>query len=374
MAHELYQGKKIRYLYLRLLPFNHVPFPCPDSLTIVTFNSFQPTSISPKRTLRKQNPYGVHLTVFPFYFGLDEGVSYLPFTGENSSFWNLENVYPPNGLCEAEPEWGSIDSLSIFLCLTKGVWHLQLTGRNLAFWILKMFYPPKGLCEAEPEWAFDSFHFIVSREGCLTPSIYWRKFAFLKSWKCFIREGTLRSRARMGSPWFFPFYCAYKRMFNTFNWHAEIRILKSWKCIIPPKDSAKAEPNGVHVILFHFIVVREECLTLSIYGQKFTILKSWKCFIYWWDGWIDGMGYQKGTLIFFILCTYKQHVFIFINILKNYHQHSHDFQNLMSSLGWGNPFSKVPFVSKYLNIWFQKVFFFSYLLVFWKYINFFPKF
>ena len=43
------------------------------------------------------------------------------------------------------------------------------------FEILKMFYPMKGLYEAEPEWGlFDSFHFIVSIEGCLAPSIYER--------------------------------------------------------------------------------------------------------------------------------------------------------------------------------------------------------
>jgi len=33
----------------------------------------------------------------------------------------LKMFYPPKGLCEAEPEWGPFDILSIFLCLEKGV-------------------------------------------------------------------------------------------------------------------------------------------------------------------------------------------------------------------------------------------------------------
>ena len=45
------------------------------------------------------------------------------------------------------------------------------------FEILKLLYPPKGLCKAEPNGVhFDSFHFIVVWEGYLTPSIYFRKF------------------------------------------------------------------------------------------------------------------------------------------------------------------------------------------------------
>ena len=79
----------------------------------------------PKGLCEKQNPYGVHLIFFPFYCGLEQGVWQFQTTGGNSPFWNPENVLSPKGLCEAEPEWGP----------------------------------------------FDSFHFIVSKEGCFTLSI-----------------------------------------------------------------------------------------------------------------------------------------------------------------------------------------------------------
>ena len=44
--------------------------------------------------------------------------------------FNFHRIYPPKGLCEAEPEWGPFDILSNSLCLEKGVWHLQFTGGN----------------------------------------------------------------------------------------------------------------------------------------------------------------------------------------------------------------------------------------------------
>ena len=45
---------------------------------------------------------------------------------------------------------------------------LDLQTEICLFETLKMCYLPKGLCEAEAGWCqFDSFHFNVSREGCL---------------------------------------------------------------------------------------------------------------------------------------------------------------------------------------------------------------
>ena len=108
-----------------------------------------------------------------------------------------------------------------------------------------MFYPPKGLCEAEPEWGpFDYFHF-VSREGCLTLYIYMRKLSFFKSWKCFI-------------PW---------------------------------RDSAKAEPNGVHLIFFPFYCVCGTVLTLpksAFSGGLSEILKMFYCRMVW-----DGLSMKR---------------------------------------------------------------------------------
>ena len=43
--------------------------------------------------------------------------------------------------------------------------------------------------------------------------------------------------------------------------------------LISRRKFAKAELNGINLILFHFIVVRERCLTLPIYIRKFTVVK-----------------------------------------------------------------------------------------------------
>ena len=60
------------------------------------------------------------------------------------------------------------------------------------------------------------------------------------------------------------------------NPNFQAAFLKSWKCFIPRRDSAKAEPNGVHLIFFPFYWVKERVLTLSkshLSGGIFEILK-----------------------------------------------------------------------------------------------------
>ena len=115
-------------------------------------------------------------------------------------------IYPQKGLCESRTLWGPFDVFP-FYCRVIDTFKICLEERP--FRELKMFYPPKGLCEAEPEWdPIDSFHFIVSREGCLTPSVYWRKFAFLKPWKCFIPRRDSAKQILRGPFDVFPFYCS----------------------------------------------------------------------------------------------------------------------------------------------------------------------
>ena len=148
------------------------------------------------------------------------------------------------------------------------------------FGIFKMFFPLSDSAQAEPNGVhLILFHFIVVREGCLTLSIYWRKFTALKSWNISPKE-TPRKQNPMGSIW----YSSILLWIEKGIWHFQFTcgyspFWKSWKCFIPPRESAKAEPNGVHMIFFPFYCVREVCLTLTIYGRKFTVLKSWKCFI-----------------------------------------------------------------------------------------------
>ena len=70
-------------------------------------------------------------------------------------------------------------------------------------------------------------------------------------------------------------------MFDTFNLQPEIGRFEILKMFYLPRNSAKQSPMGSIWYSFHF-VFREGCLTLSIYRVKFTVFKSWKCFIYEW--------------------------------------------------------------------------------------------
>ena len=79
--------------------------------------------LSPERTQRKQNPYGVDLLFFAFYCGLEKGVWHYQFTGGNLPFWNLENVLSPEETLRKQNPKGTIWYSSILLWLKKDVWH-----------------------------------------------------------------------------------------------------------------------------------------------------------------------------------------------------------------------------------------------------------
>ena len=63
--------------------------------------------------------------------------------------------------------YGVVLTVFLFYCVYGRVFvTVNLRKEIHLFEILKMFHPPKGLCEAEPECgSFDSIHFIVSGEG-----------------------------------------------------------------------------------------------------------------------------------------------------------------------------------------------------------------
>ena len=77
-----------------------------------------------------------------------------------------------------------------------------------------------------------SYHFIVFREGCLMFKIRLGTWPFWNLDYVLSPEGTLQSRAQWGPFWFFPFYCAMRRVFDTFNLQTEICQKKTWKCFI----------------------------------------------------------------------------------------------------------------------------------------------
>ena len=69
-------------------------------------------------------------------------------------------------------------------------------------------------------------------------------------------------------------------------------------------------------------------------------------------GWMNRIGwteYKNCPSIFFILWGYIDHVYksVLTYILKNYHQHSHGFQNLMRSWVSWSKISKLPLVDDF---------------------------
>ena len=134
-----------------------------------------------------------------------------------------------------------------------------------------MFYPTKGLCESRTQWGpFDILSILLRlRKGCLTLSNYRRKFAFLKSWECFIPWGTLQSRAQWGPFDSFNFIVVWKGCLTLSIYWLKFSFLKSWKCFIPRMDSAKQNPNGARLILSILL-----CLGKGVCYFKFTVGNS----------------------------------------------------------------------------------------------------
>ena len=149
-------------------------------------------------------------------------------------------------------------SICFFFCLEKGVWHFEFTGRNFPFWNIENILPPEVTLPSRTRLGsiWYSFNFIVSSEGCLTSSIYWRKFAFLKSWKL-SPQGTLRKQNPYGVHLiFFPFYCFQRRMYDTFNLLTVTRLFKILKMFNPQKGLCESRTSmGSIWYSFHFIVV-----------------------------------------------------------------------------------------------------------------------
>ena len=120
-------------------------------------------------------------------------------------------------------------------------------------------------------------------------------------------------------------------------------------------------------------------------GQNFQICIGRWLFYFWFQTChfffflfligISKFDVQKNHSMFFILCGNIELVYILL-YKKKCHQHSYGFQYLMSSWGWKNTILEIilcAWVFKYLV---PKVIFFfvAYIVVFWKFINFFENF
>ena len=129
-----------------------------------------------------------------------------------------------------------------------------------------------------------SCHFIVYKEGCLTPSIYWRKFAFLKSWKCFIPRRDSAKQSPMGSILILSILMWSEKGIWHFQFSDGNSPKKTWLCFIHRRDSAKQNPMGSIWQSFHFIVLGKGVWTFRFRSGN---LPSWNP---------ENVLYPEGTL------------------------------------------------------------------------------
>ena len=85
-------------------------------------------------------------------------------------------------------------------------------------------------------------------------------------------------------------------------------------------------------------------------GSKKSTQRGAKPRVYGWMGLVDGMdGVTKVSFNFlYTLWVYRLGTYLLIYVLKNCHQHTYGFKNLMSSWGVGILFSKLPSVRVFL--------------------------
>ena len=102
----------------------------------------------------------------------------------------------------------------------------------------------------------------------------------------------------------------------------------------PPKGDTQYLTRGPFVFTYVLFCVRKRIFDIQKRSMEYADFENFeilKCFIYGWvDGWMDGwMGYQKCPSMFFLLWVYRTCIRLLVCILKNFHQHSYGFQNLM---------------------------------------------
>ena len=119
------------------------------------------------------------------------------------------------------------------------------------FQTLKMFYPPKGVCKADPTGDyFDSFHFIVVREGYLTLSKSQLSDGLFEILKMFYPpKGVCTAEYRWRSNCFYLCIIVLGNVYWIFSFALLIRLLEPSKCFIPRRDSAQQSTEGGPLIL-----------------------------------------------------------------------------------------------------------------------------
>ena len=126
-------------------------------------------------------------------------------------------------------------------------------------------------------------------------------------------------------------------MFQNPHFQALFEFLK----MCSPEGTAKAEPKVVQLFLLSILLCSRKgvwCLKIWTFRRPFWKLEN-ILFTVGWDGWggMEKTEYQKcPPMLFCTLWVYRTCIlYTLFYILKNCHQHSYGFQNLMSGWGWG---------------------------------------
>ena len=124
------------------------------------------------------------------------------------------------------------------------------------------------------------------------------------------------SQTPKGSNWIlFPFYWYRKRLSGFQKHERKQAFLKTWKCFIPRRESARRLSRGPIVFTYVLFCVRKWTLKKKKGHPSSVILAEIFPQNVLFDGWVGGWTeYQMGPLIFFILRYIKQYTHLYLNI------------------------------------------------------------
>ena len=124
-----------------------------------------------------------------------------------------------------------------------------------------------------------SFHFIVCREGCLTLSIYWRKFVVLKSWFCFIpRRDSAKQIPKEVQLFLLVSYFVLGNVYWTFNLQTVFFLFETLRMFYPPKGRLLADSSRVPIIFTYVLFCLRKRLLDFQFTFGFLLFETFKMF------------------------------------------------------------------------------------------------
>ena len=172
-------------------------------------------------------------------------------------------------------------------------------------------------------------------------------------------KGLRKQNRRSSNCFYFTFYCVQERVFDVSKSAFSQAFLKNWKCFIPRRDSAKAEPEGGPIVFTYVLLCSRKgvwIFKIPIFTGLFENLKMFYLRMGWMDG-MDGMdgwdGISKVSFNFlYIQICWQLRCGLSKYMFKVCHQLSYGFEILVSSWGWGSTIFEITIFTwlfKYLG-------------------------